>query len=177
MKMNHKIQLKKTLFCSAGVILAFLLFLPLSCFYQYQCYTRHFNQKIEAVFSKILREYPDTRAWELMEILNGEGTANGGGHMEGGRETTEDTDFLRRYGIDVRKNSAVLVNDTYFKKFTLFNLGAVFLLSLTLLFLFLRYNHKKDRQLAEITSYLHELNRKNYKLDIDDNTEDELSIL
>ncbi len=231
MKMNHKIQLKKTLFCSAGVILAFLLFLPLSCFYQYQCYTRHFNQKIEAVFSKILREYPDTRAWELMEILNGEGTADGGGHMEGGRETTgisesveysektanggesaennsgenmesgkkttgssgnmeydkemlenggemtEDTNFLRQYGIDIEKNSAVLVNDTYFRRFTLFNLGAILLLSLTLLFLFLNYNRKKDRQLAEITSYLHELNRKNYKLDIDDNTEDELSIL
>lgn len=42
---------------------------------------------------------------------------------------------------------------------------------------FLKYNKSKDKKLAEITRYIEEINNKNYKLDIDDNTEDELSIL
>lgn len=43
--------------------------------------------------------------------------------------------------------------------------------------IFLKYNKSKDKKLVQITRYIEEINNKNYKLDIDDNTEDELSIL
>ena len=46
-----------------------------------------------------------------------------------------------------------------------------------LISIFLKYNHSKDKKLKEITKYIEEINNKNYKLDIEDNTEDELSIL
>ena len=46
-----------------------------------------------------------------------------------------------------------------------------------MLIVFLKYNNSKDKKLKEITQYIEEINRKNYKLNIDDNTEDELSIL
>ena len=41
----------------------------------------------------------------------------------------------------------------------------------------MKYNNRKDKELQKITNYIEELNNKNYKLDIDENTEDELSIL
>lgn len=41
----------------------------------------------------------------------------------------------------------------------------------------MKYNNSKDEKLKEITRYIEEINNKNYKLDIEDNTEDELSIL
>lgn len=43
--------------------------------------------------------------------------------------------------------------------------------------MFIKYNKLKDTKLTEIIKYIEEINNKNYKLDIDDNTEDELSIL
>lgn len=49
--------------------------------------------------------------------------------------------------------------------------------SICLLLVFILYNHKKDKKLVEITNYIEQINQGNYSLDIDDNTEDELSIL
>ena len=43
--------------------------------------------------------------------------------------------------------------------------------------LFLKYNKFKDKKINEIKNYIEEINNKNYKLDIDDNKEGELSIL
>ena len=48
---------------------------------------------------------------------------------------------------------------------------------MVLFFLFLLYHHKKNKELKEITNYIEQINRKNYKLDIDKISEDELSIL
>lgn len=53
----------------------------------------------------------------------------------------------------------------------------IIILSIILLSIFLKYNYSKDKKLQEITKYLEQINNKNYKLDIEDNTEDELSIL
>ena len=43
--------------------------------------------------------------------------------------------------------------------------------------IFLKYNFSKDKKILEITTYIEEINNRNYKLDIEDNKEDELSIL
>ena len=51
------------------------------------------------------------------------------------------------------------------------------LFSISMLAIFLKYNYSKDKKLQEITKYIEEINNKNYKLNINDNTEDELSIL
>lgn len=49
--------------------------------------------------------------------------------------------------------------------------------SICLVIIFIVYNANKDKKLKKITEYIEEINKKNYKLDIDSNTEDELSIL
>jgi signal transduction histidine kinase len=43
--------------------------------------------------------------------------------------------------------------------------------------MFLRFNNKKDKEINSITKYIEEINKKNYQLNIDDISEDELSIL
>ena len=43
--------------------------------------------------------------------------------------------------------------------------------------IFIKYNYYKDKKIKEITKYVEEINKKNYKLYIDDNSDDELSIL
>ena len=43
--------------------------------------------------------------------------------------------------------------------------------------MFLRFNTKKDREINKITKCLEEINKRNYKIDIEEMSEDELSIL
>ena len=53
----------------------------------------------------------------------------------------------------------------------------VFISTIFLIFLFLRFNAKKDREINKITKCLEEINKRNYKIDIEEMSEDELSIL
>ena len=88
-----------------------------------------------------------------------------------------DEKLFEKYGIDIDKDSIILNNDGYFKVFVLADILLLLLLDILIFFIFLKYNYNKDKKLTEITKYIEEINKRNYKLDIDDNTEDELSIL
>lgn len=147
----------------AAAILFFLAAFALLGLYQYRMYTRQYNQKLAAVFSEILREYPAVSESELASILNQSGPADG--------------DFLRKYGIDMQKDSLILENEAYFRRFTAINISLLLLFGISLVLIFLRYNKAKDRKLEEIARYLADINRGIYRLNIEDNTEDELSIL
>lgn len=161
--MKNKIELKKMLRLSLCFTLIFLVMFGILTLYEYKTYTKQFNRKIEAAFSKILEDYPEISRRELVEILNSRDTGDG--------------TLFREFNIDLNTDSAVLENDRFFHDFVLLNILAAFLLAFFLMFIFLKYNGKKDKQLQEITQYMEEINRRNYKLNIDDNTEDELSIL
>ena len=51
----------------------------------------------------------------------------------------------------------------------------VFILILSIIFF--KYNQSESKKINEITKYIEEINRGNYRLNIEENTEDELSIL
>ena len=161
--MKNKIELKKTIiYILCAIILATIVF---SGFYHYQYrqYTNNFNNKIAAIVTKLAQEYPELTKSEIFEIINNDEISN--------------KDIFNNYGIDLDKESVVIEND---KNYTIFLIGnIIFIISIStiILFLFIKYNNSKDKKLNEITKYIEEINNKNYKLDIDDNTEDELSIL
>lgn len=161
--MENKIKLKR------AMILAVIVFIVLNSIYivlsysKYKKYTEVFNRKIDLIITNIEKEYPNTNINEIVGILNSN---------EKGKE-----DILKSYGIDLAKDSIILENDMHFKGFLVLDLLVFFMLFIFLSLIFLKYNHSKDKTLREITRYLEEINRRNYKLDIEDNTEDELSIL
>ena len=161
--MKNKIELKKTIiYILCAIILATIVF---SGFYHYQYrqYTNNFNNKIATIVTKLAQEYPKLTQSEIFEIINNDEISN--------------NYIFNTYGIDLDKESVVIEND---KNYTIFLIGnIVFIISIStiILFLFIKYNNSKDKKLNEITKYIEEINNKNYKLDIDDNTEDELSIL
>lgn len=161
--MKNKIKLKKSIIISIVVILIWSSIFTLFNLYQYRVYTNNFNNKIDQIVTKIATEYPDIQKSDVIEILNSKENTNG--------------NILKEYGIDLKKESIVMENDKYSNMFIILNVGILILLGLSLLIVFLKYNKSKDKKLKEITQYIEEINRKNYKLNIDDNTEDELSIL
>lgn len=161
--MKNKIEFKKAIISSFIVMIIFsIIFLGLN-FYQYKTYKINFNEKINMIFTKVNESYPNIEKNELIEILN--------------NEKGDSEDLLKEYGINLNKDSLILENDKYFSRFLVLNISVVLILSLILIFIFIKYNNSKDKKLSEITKYIEEINNRNYKLDIEDNTEDELSIL
>lgn len=158
-KTELKKYLKKTVLCT--LIFAGLAFIV--TFIEYRIYTVNFNDKIYSVLNVIKSEYPDISEDKIMEVLNSN---------DDSKEL-----FLERYGIDTDKDSIVLKNDRYFRTFALLNIAGVVILSLLLELFYLKHNRNKDKDIEEISSYIKQINKGNYKLNIDNNSEDELSIL
>ena len=164
--MKNKIYLQK---CLLLCLITTVLFLAVFGGYQwreYQNYTQNYNRVLGTLLLKIQEAYPELEEAQLMEILNQETSDN---------EALEI--FVSQYGIDIQKDSLLLENQNYFHIAILINTTLVLMFSLLLTFTFLQYNRQKDKELQQITHYLEEINQKNYKLDIDGNSEDELSIL
>ncbi|MCI9365698.1 MAG: HAMP domain-containing histidine kinase [Clostridia bacterium] len=154
---------KKVIVVSSIIIILFIAIFSLLLYFQYRAYTNGFNEKISAILEKVTREYPEIEKSALIKILN-ENTGNS-------------YELFKEYGIDLEKESAVLVNDTKFNEFVILDTLLILVFSIILLIVFFVYNYKKDKKIKDITKYIEEINKKNYKLDIEDNTEDELSIL
>lgn len=161
--MENKVELKKMLILSIAIFLVLNSIFMVLNYIEYKKYTESFNRKVNLIIANIKEEYPEMDISELVNILNNQ-------------EKGEDN-VLRNYGIDLNKDSAILENDIHFIKFLTLEIVMFFILFISLGFAFLRYNKAKDKKLREITEYIEEINRRNYKLDIEDNTEDELSIL
>lgn len=161
--MKNKIELKKMCISSLIVILIFLGLNIVIVHKEYQTYTQNFNNKISTIFSEVLGKYPEVKKDDLIKILNEKSNGN--------------DELFREYGINLEEDSAILVNDMKFKEFIALDICIIILFSAVLALVFLRYNHSQNKKLHEITKYIEGINKKNYKLDIEDNSEDELSIL
>lgn len=161
--MKNKIELKKMCIISCIVIIIFLITFSLLIYKQYKTYTYNFNQKIAGIIDNVLEKYPDIEKREIVEILNSSDKTN--------------NEILREYGIELDKDSVILENNTDFQKFIIIDISTLILFILILSIIFFKYNHSESKKINEITKYIEEINRGNYRLNIEENTEDELSIL
>mgnify|MGYP004531239923 FL=1 len=163
--MKNKINLKRVLIASVIVLIIFSTSILIVNYVEYQNYTNNFNNKIELILSKIIREYPNVEKSELIELLNNEDTL------------LDENNILKHYGIDIKKDSAILKNEGEFVKFEILLLILLILLIINILIIIIKYSNNNSKKINEITKYIEQINRRNYKLDIEENSEDELSIL
>ena len=161
--MKNKIELKKMCITSCIVIIIFLITFSILIYKQYKTYTYNYNQKIAGIIDNVLEKYPDIEKREIVEILNSSDKTN--------------NEILREYGIELDKDSVILENNTDFQKFIIIDINTLIVFILILSIIFFKYNHSESKKINEITKYIEEINRGNYKLNIEENTEDELSIL
>lgn len=160
--MKNKIELKKMCITSCIVVIIFLIIFSILIYKQYKTYTYNFNQKIAGIIDNVLEKYPDIEKREIVEILNSsDGTNN---------------EILMEYGIELDKDSVILENNTDFQKFIIIDVSTLIVFILILSIIVFKYNHSESKKINEITKYIEEINRGNYKLNIEENTEDELSI-
>lgn len=132
----------------------------------YSTYTKNYNRTIANLLQQVRETYPKADVTQLVEILNQENVA-----------TEEIDSILLEYGIDMEKDSLIISNNGVWKKSTVTIAFATIVFAFALIYIFLAYNHKKDKEIAEITYYIEQINRQNYQLEIENISEDELSIL
>ena len=161
--MKNKIRLKQYFISTLIVAMClFVLFLALNI-YEYHTYTNNFNNKIGAIVNVIKDKYPEITDKEIITILNS--------------NDFESNDFFTKYGIDINNKSVLLNNDKDYHTFLIVNMSFLTLSIVILLIVFIRYNHKKENDIKDIIKCIEQINKKNYELQIDSMSEDELSIL
>lgn len=160
--MKNKVKLKKLLM---KIIIFSIIFISLSSLiniYQYQEYTRNFNIKLNNIVNTIKEKYPNVSNNDIMDIVN---------------STNDNGDIFSRYNININKDSIIIENNKSFYRNIIFNNMFLLLIIIIISFIFIKYNNHKDQEINNITRLIEEINRKNYSLDIDDISEDELSLL
>lgn len=160
--LRNKVMLKKYLFKTGMLLLVLSCFFSLLLFYERETYRRIYNENVARIFYQVKEKYPDITKDEIISIIN---------------QPSQNYENLNDYGIFLKEDFLLPSQEDKSKDFFSWNmiylLGSFFLIIL----LFLSYNRKKDKAIAEITHYIAELNKRNYTLSLDDLSEDELSIL
>lgn len=160
--MENKPKLKKLLRAIFTVSLCFLIWFAIINIYEYNTYKVNYNNKLCAIMSILNEKYPELSDNEIIKILNSK---------------NKNTKLFEKYGIDIKNESIIIENDKEFNKFLILNILSIIAIIVVLVALFIKFNKNKDADIASITKYIEQINKRNYALDIDSISEDELSIL
>ena len=161
--MKNKLRLKQYITSTLIVFIClFVMFLILNI-YEYKTYTKNFNNKISAIVTLVKDKYPEITDKEIIEIINS--------------NKQSDDSFFLKYGIDIDNKAVLLENDKSYHTFLLINMSFLIITIASLCILYFRYNYKRKNDIKDIIKYIEQINRRNYELEIDSISEDELSIL
>ena len=163
MILENKVHLKKFLLISIIPIIVFLIIGNIFFFYQYHSYTQNYNNKIASLVNLLDKEYPDIDRNELISILNSDDKVS--------------EDIFSRYGIDIQNESIIIENDRLFSGFIIVYNILFIGLALSIILLYLKHEKVQNKEIKKIVKCIEEINKKNYSINIDENSEDELSIL
>lgn len=127
-----------------------------------------YQNKVDIVIANIVEEiqtkYSEVKEEEIISILNMKSDSLKLGYS-----------ILEKYGIDNDTSSINGLDST--KDIIKTNVITIILLIIAILLILLIYSKSKDKKIQEIIRYIEEINRKNYNLKIEENSEDELSHL
>ena len=161
--MKNKLRLKQYITSTLIVFIClFVMFLILNI-YEYKTYTKNFNNKISAIVTLVKDKYPEITDKEIIEIINS--------------NKQSDDSFFLKYGIDIDNKAVLLENDKSYHTFLIINMSFLIITIASLCILYFRYNYKRKNDIKDIIKYIVQINRRNYELEIDTISEDELSIL
>lgn len=151
--------------CICVTVMAFTVF------FQYRAYTKNYNATVAKLCALIHEKYPDVSDGSIAAILN---------------DSSFDSDYtnlksaetlLKKYGIDMEKDSAVLSNEKALKGALWLDIFLVVLFAggFCLYIVLIRFSFK--RQVRQAADYLRRINQGDYRLFMADSTEGEISIL
>ena len=159
--MKNKINFKKYLIVTFIIsIILGIIFIFLNM-YEYNVYKQNFNNKVALIISKVKDKYPLVDNNDIMEILNNKERVN---------------DLFKEYGI-LESDSYILENKDAFNTFLIINISYLIISIIIILFIYLHYEKNRRKEIKEITKLVERINNSDYQINLNDLTEDELSIL
>ena len=122
------------------------------------------NDTINQLVNILFEKYPDVSEKEVAEILNNK------------TEYTDNSEFLNKYGIYPEKDW-VSYNNQGSYKYVILSVSVCISFGLAFAVLFLGYLKIQKKQTMDIAKRIERINLGDYSLQIDRNSEDELSLL
>lgn len=135
---------------------------------QYKAVTITLNEKIAEIMGKISESNPEIDSREIIEILN---SAKNTEQYEKGQKE------LSKYGIEIDKINSIKLIENQMKTNLKLNILIIVLFSILWMTIIILYLRKRDKKIKQITNYINQIKNKKYDLNIEENTEDELSNL
>ena len=160
--MKNREYLKKYLMQILIVVIVFLISFIFISKLEYNEYKKNFNYKINDIFLFLQEKYPDITKEDLIEILNSDNSK---------------TNILEEYGYDVEIDSLLVQNDKLNVRYNIYKVALIGLCLVALIYLFVTSHLESDKEIDKIIRLLEKINHKNYELNIDELSEDKLSIL
>ena len=161
--MKNKEVLKKYIIFTIAIFAIFIIMMAIVNHIQYSSYNQNSNLAINQIINNIKKSYPEANINEIIQILSS--------------DNLEQTDSLKEYGINIDKDTAILSNQQNSKIFIAANVSLLVTLLLIIICIFIHYNKNQNKNISEITKYIEDINKGIYNLSIQENSEDELSIL
>lgn len=159
MKNNTKLAI----FSSIIISLLFLSLFIISNYHFRQQYQTTNNLLLSSLINKIKTTYPELSEIEIIEVLNNPDLA--------------EEDLFKKYGINIQNESLSIKQQNLNNQYFLFTIISILIYSLTIILIIIIYNKKEKAKINKITNYLKELNNHQYSLAIEDNQEEDLSLL
>ena len=155
-------KLKKTTII-ARILLTFLIMLAITI-YEYKNFIDLTNGFVASLIERISEEHPEIAVDEIIDIINLE-------------EYSNTSQILSEYGYSENDLSIIVSLENAFYHNILLNIVIFIIIVLLIILGIYFYNRKQQKELNSIINYLKELNRGNYDLKIELNSEGLLSIL
>lgn len=130
---------------------------------EYDRVRKLYDKNIATILNTVLEKYPLIDEKDLLSTL-----------LEG---PNKNDDILKKYGIDIEKEASILEIDCLHDKFLILDAAFVIFTVMVISIIYIYYINDKEKKIKEITALIERINEKDYSLDIDRVTEDELSIL
>lgn len=154
---------KFAIFSSIIISLLFLSLFIISNYHFRQQYQTTNNLLLSSLINKIKTTYPELSEIEIIEVLNNPDLA--------------EENLFKKYGINIQNESLSIKQQNLNNQYFLFTIISILIYSLTIILIIIIYNKKEKAKINKITNYLKELNNHQYSLAIEDNQEEDLSLL
>ena len=122
------------------------------------------NEKISEIIEYIIKENPAIDTKNIIQVLNS-------------NEYKDGKEELKKYGINIEEVNSIIAVQKQMKTNIILNIILIVSFNALYMAIIFIYLKQRDKKINQITQYINEIKNRKYDLDINENSEDELSNL
>ena len=142
--------------------------ITLQTYKQYKKITITANQKIAEIIGTFINQDPEIDTRTIIKTLNSK---------QDTEEYQKGQEELKKYGININEANSIITVQNQMKQNLILNIILIIVFSILWMAIIFVYLRKRDKKINQITQYINQIKNRKYDLDINENSEDELSNL